>query len=251
MLISIALLITCLCILGVVIADEGKSLSSSSTDFEPYSTDSLIMTFRLKPREDLKRGIANFVERHKLKAVTIVTCVGSLRQINVRLASSPTRRNETYLFRDNQFFEIVSLVGTFESSDFNKSTHGHVHISVADATGKVFGGHVMKGCVVYTTAEITIMENRRVKFSRSMCPLSGYEELEIQDRVPAVISTAETKMIDPPSTTQNNKPGVIDKLKGMWSFGRGGRTKKDDSKNTDKNDNTATTTNKQNFDDFL
>lgn len=137
-------------------------------------------TFRLKPGEDLKRGIANYVDKHNLRAVSIVTAVGSLRQVNIRLA---TQRNGSisYFFRDRDMFEIVSLVGTFESYE-DKTPYGHVHISIADVSGNMVGGHLMKGCVIFTTAEITLIENRRIQFRRDWDKSTGYNELSIEER---------------------------------------------------------------------
>jgi hypothetical protein len=51
----------------------------------------------------------------------------------------------------NGKFEIVSLSGTLSSSGH------HVHMSIADCDGNVFGGHLMEGCLVRTTAEIVLV----------------------------------------------------------------------------------------------
>jgi uncharacterized protein len=145
-------------------------------------SNSILYTFRLKPGEDLKRGISNFVQMNQLQAVSVVTCVGSLRAVNLRLASTLFPGNETYYFRPRQYYEIVSLVGTFEFYDRDSAPYGHMHMSVADEKGQVIGGHVMKGCIVFTTAEVTIVENKRIKFIRTMDPATRYEELEVLSR---------------------------------------------------------------------
>jgi predicted DNA-binding protein with PD1-like motif len=48
-------------------------------------------------------------------------------------------------------FEIVSLTGTL-----SVGCH-HLHVAIADSTGAVFGGHLLPGCVVRTTAEIVLV----------------------------------------------------------------------------------------------
>lgn len=153
-------------------SDMGSNLMRSS-----------LYTFRLKPGEDLKRGISNFVSEQNLRAVSILTCVGSLRQINIRLATS---RNGTmrYFFRDRETFEIVSLVGTFETYE-GKPTYGHVHISAADSNGTLVGGHLMKGSIVFTTAEITLIENHEIQFDRRWDRQTGFNELVVEKRSPA------------------------------------------------------------------
>ena len=49
-------------------------------------------------------------------------------------------------------FEIVSLTGTLSAG----GSH-HLHVAIADSTGAVFGGHLLAGCVVRTTAEIVLV----------------------------------------------------------------------------------------------
>jgi len=47
-------------------------------------------------------------------------------------------------------FEIVSLVGTLDPDGQH-----HLHISISDANGNVFGGHVLSDHIVYTTGKMT------------------------------------------------------------------------------------------------
>lgn len=44
-------------------------------------------TFRLKPGQDLKKEIEAFVQSNHIKAGWIITCVGSLTQVNLRFAN--------------------------------------------------------------------------------------------------------------------------------------------------------------------
>ena len=59
---------------------------------------------------------------------------------------------------------------------------GHVHISVSDGEGVTVGGHLLSGNIVYTTAEITILEFTEGVFRRlpDEGPHgSGYNELKV------------------------------------------------------------------------
>lgn len=86
----------------------------------------------------------------------------------------------------------MSLVGTLEFSEKPLDTnntdidfpyvYGHIHISIADSTGTVKGGHLMAGCIVYTTAEIVLMELEDLQFSRQYCKHSTYDELHVAPR---------------------------------------------------------------------
>ena len=71
--------------------------------------------------------------------------------------------------------EILSLSGTL-------SRHGcHLHITVADAAGKVLGGHLLDGSKVYTTAELVLGEVPGKVFRREQNAETGWLELNIAD----------------------------------------------------------------------
>ena len=70
-------------------------------------------------------------------------------------------------------FEIDSLVGTISKDG------PHIHLSLSDSNGKMVGGHLMEGCLIYTTAEIAIGELEDVTFSRPVDPETTYDELVI------------------------------------------------------------------------
>ncbi len=128
--------------------------------------------FRLTPGDDLKRGIVGFAERHGLRAPVLLTCVGSLTRLAVRLAGA-----SEVLVREGRF-EIVSLVGCADPPK------GHLHLCVADDTGATLGGHLMDGCVVYTTAEVMLGELPGVTFRREPDPTTGYTELVVEGETP-------------------------------------------------------------------
>ena len=126
--------------------------------------------FRLKPHQDLKVEILKFAAANNLKAAAIVSCAGSLEQYNIRFANQP---DGTFV---KGFFEIVSLSGTFS----DKSSH--LHIAVSDSNGVTIGGHLMNNNLVYTTAEIVVVELTDLEFVREPDPTYGYEELVVKKR---------------------------------------------------------------------
>ena len=129
-----------------------------------------IFALRLKPNQDLKDTLKNFVTSNNIEAGFILTTVGSLKQATLRFAN----QNDSKVLQDK--FEIVALVGTL-------STHGiHLHISISDKDGKTIGGHLEKGCLIYTTAEIVIGVSEDFIFVRTVDENTGYKELEIQPR---------------------------------------------------------------------
>ena len=124
--------------------------------------------FRLKPGEDLKKGIEKVVHENHIKAGWISTCVGSLTNYNIRFANQPTTNS------GSGHFEIVSLTGTV-------STNGvHIHISISDSTGKTIGGHLSEGNIIYTTAEIVICSSNNYVFKREVDGTTPWDELQIE-----------------------------------------------------------------------
>ncbi|MFT3881968.1 MAG: DUF296 domain-containing protein [Gemmatales bacterium] len=72
--------------------------------------------------------------------------------------------------------EIVSLNGTV-------SMHGsHIHLAVSLGTGECLGGHLLEGCLVYTTAEIVLGVMNDMRFVRQPCAESGFKELVVERR---------------------------------------------------------------------
>jgi uncharacterized protein len=126
--------------------------------------------FRLKPGQDLKQEIQKIVTQKQIKAGWISSCAGSLTNYNIRFANQPVGSSDT------GHFEIVSLTGTV-------STNGsHIHISISDSTGKTIGGHLMDGCIIYTTAEIVILSSNNFTFKREKDGTTAWEELQVDEK---------------------------------------------------------------------
>ena len=125
---------------------------------------------RLLPGSDLKKELVSFATQNNLKASSILTGIGSLNRLCLRKA------DQGQLLQAEECFEILSIQGTL-------SLHGvHLHMSVADNSGKVAGGHLMEGCQIFTTAEITLLEQQDVEFFREKDLKTGYLELVIRPR---------------------------------------------------------------------
>ena len=125
---------------------------------------------RLRPHQELRKELEAFAHSRDLRAAFVLTCVGSLRHAALRLAN----KDKTTHYEDK--FEILSLVGTLSPDG------PHLHIALADGTGRTLGGHLMDGSLIYTTAEIVIGELDEVRFSRPIDPETTYDELKIEDR---------------------------------------------------------------------
>ncbi len=141
----------------------------------PVAPSSPLKTYalRLRPGDDLRQQLNAFAQANGLQAGAMLTCVGSLTHVALRLANQngPT----TY----HGHFEIVSLVGTLSAA-----AGSHLHLAVSDSTGRTIGGHLLDGCRVYTTAEIVLGELTGLEFSRETDSTFGYKELGVRPRAP-------------------------------------------------------------------
>jgi len=134
------------------------------------SSTARFFALRLKPGDDVVLELRKFVNANQLKAVAIVTAVGSLTTARLRYA------NVNEWDRISGHFEILSLVGTIDAKG------EHLHISLSDGTGRTIGAHFGAGSSVYTTAEIVLAELVDFEFDREPCELSGWDELTVSRR---------------------------------------------------------------------
>ena len=124
--------------------------------------------FRLTSGVDLKLYIQEFVKFNAIHAGCILSCVGSLKYLNLRLA------DENKILYSSQKYEILSLNGTLSMDGV------HLHISVSDSEGKVFGGHLLEKNIVHTTTEIIIGVIDQTFFKRELDNSTGFNELVIE-----------------------------------------------------------------------
>jgi hypothetical protein len=72
--------------------------------------------------------------------------------------------------------ELLGLSGTIAAKGV------HLHLSVADARGRVIGGHAAPGCIVRTTAEVLLALLPDWDFRREPEAGTGWAELVIRPR---------------------------------------------------------------------
>lgn len=126
------------------------------------------LLFRLTPGTDLKEAILQHCSLENVKTGVIISAVGSLRQVVIRIADGHTVIERTGPF------ELTSLSGTISADQ------AHCHLSLYDAAMTSIGGHLMKGCLVHTTMEIAILDlSDEFDSRRQPDPETGYDELVV------------------------------------------------------------------------
>ena len=123
---------------------------------------------RISPDKDLRSALENAVTMRSCCAAFVISGIGSLRLARLRLAGAT---EATDLHGD---LEILTVAGTVASNG------SHLHMSVADAKGRVFGGHVAYGCTVRTTAEVLLLLLPEWSFTRELDPTTGFAELVVR-----------------------------------------------------------------------
>jgi len=118
---------------------------------------------RLNPGDDLRRAL-----EAGGRTGFVVAGIGSLTQAMLRFAGEP---EATHVAGP---LEILTLSGSLTPGG------AHLHASVADAAGRVLGGHVCAGCEVRTTAELLVAPLPPGSLGRELDPATGYPELVIR-----------------------------------------------------------------------
>ena len=130
------------------------------------------LPLRLVPGQDLRGAIEAALGAHT--AAFVVQGIGSLSVAHLRFAGID---HATELRGD---LEVLTLAGSVAPDG------AHLHMSIADAQGRVYGGHVAMGCIVRTTAEILLAVLPEHAFSRELDVAgSGFRELAIRPRASA------------------------------------------------------------------
>ena len=124
--------------------------------------------FRLHRGDDLKQSILEFCKMNNINSGIMACAVGCCSKVRFRLAGAES------FYEDERDYEIVSIMGTISKDGV------HIHISFADDTGKVVGGHLSDGCIINTTCEVSIIKSDKYKLSREYDEETCYKELVIE-----------------------------------------------------------------------
>jgi predicted DNA-binding protein with PD1-like motif len=154
-------------LLVLVLSGCASARSTESCSASARGCEARFRALRLRPGDDLRAKLEEFVSQRGIRAGFVASCSGSLRIAAIRFAD---QKDTTTLAGP---FEIVSLSGTLSPDG------SHLHISVADGTGRTVGGHLGAGSTVYTTAEIVIGELEGTRFRREIDHATTYKELVI------------------------------------------------------------------------
>lgn len=130
-----------------------------------------MLPLRLPPGADLRRALEQAASTAGWSGAFVVCGIGSLADVQLRFAGAATA---TTLPGD---FEIISLAGSLSADG------AHLHMAVADAAGRVHGGHLVYGNLVRTTAEVLLADTAGWQLSRQFDAATGFAELAVRRAV--------------------------------------------------------------------
>ncbi len=108
------------------------------------------IVLRIDRGEEVVQVITELCEKEKIGLASIVGLGAAERCVMGLYDVEAQEFNRTEL---NMPLEVTSIVGNITNKD--GAVYQHTHITVADSTGKAYGGH-LKECVISGTAEIFI-----------------------------------------------------------------------------------------------
>lgn len=126
------------------------------------------LPLRITPGADLRGALERAVAERRCEAAFVIAGIGSLSTTRLRLAGAL----EPDVFAGD--VELLTLTGAIAPSG------AHLHASVADKTGRIWGGHVAQGCIVRTTAEVLLVPLAGWSFAREHDPATGFAELVVR-----------------------------------------------------------------------
>ena len=179
LLVSVVFAVLLIASVGAVSSDELWYAKKRASNETGIFSASKVHVLRLGPGEDLLESLWRYARVTKIRAASVVSVVGSLTDTNIRYA------NQEDGSQLHGHFEIVSVVGNLDFQNVDSPEYegsGHIHMSFSDETGVTVGGHVLSGNIVYTTAEITILETTDGLFTRVLDDGPGgstYYELQV------------------------------------------------------------------------
>jgi len=141
-----------------------------------------VMVMRLAPGCDLIKSLEEIAERENLRSAVVLSGAASLRQVtlrNVRLFPDGfpiTDRYRIYTPKKEPL-ELLSLSGNISRKDGEVHIHCHATVSSGLEDGRAYGGHLVEGCVVFSTCEVVIAEITGLEMKRSIDPETHALEL--------------------------------------------------------------------------
>lgn len=126
--------------------------------FESPATGLVVVS--LGYQDLLLESIRDVVKELDIHTGVLLTGLGSLTHGHIHTVVS----NE--IPPKNEFIQIPGPLEMVHFSGIIADYEPHIHVSLMDASGKYYGGHLEEGCSILTLAEISILRVPDLKITR-------------------------------------------------------------------------------------
>ncbi len=141
-----------------------------------------VVALRLPPGADIYKTLEQVAESEGITSGLILSGLGSVKQVslrNVRVFPEefPIEDRHRVFTPKAEPMELLALTGNI--SHFTNRIHIHAHVVLSSGVGggPVFGGHLVEGCIVFSTAEIVLCSIQGMPMLREMDPQTRTFEL--------------------------------------------------------------------------
>jgi len=122
---------------------------------------------RLQPGADLLEELNRLVAAEKIE-LGLVSGIGALKKAAVGIFLQDKKEYRTNSFDEEM--EMCALTGNVSLKEGKPFVHAH--LSLSDAEGRGFGGHIMPGCEVFV-AEVVVVAFEGRTYERTPQPECG------------------------------------------------------------------------------
>ena len=133
-----------------------------------------VIVAKIEPGSDLLSALEEVVQRERIHAGVILSCVGSLRKARLRQLRTfpkklpPNDKHRLFKTVEGKPLEILSVSGNIARQADRSVIHAHITVSkVQGGEIVVLGGHLVKGNICYILVEVVIAELGKIEMIRS------------------------------------------------------------------------------------
>lgn len=130
----------------------GRALKKTNTMEAQILQPKATHLLKLSPGEPLLACIIDYAREHNITAGK-VSAIGALAVAKLSFFDRKTKSYQENVFQE---VELVSCIGNISIKRDSKEIVVHLHASVSDKQGHMYGGHLNKGSMVSVTLEILI-----------------------------------------------------------------------------------------------
>lgn len=123
---------------------------------------SRVIIERLRKGEDVLERLNELVRRNQISAGSF-TALGAVEKATVGFFVG---NGEYHTVSIDGPLEVLSCIGNISLKE--GAPFVHAHITLADTTARTYGGHLMPGCIVDATFEVSLQTYEQINLVRKM-----------------------------------------------------------------------------------